>query len=208
MGPGTIYLFLLLGATYAFGMLAVRRQAPLPHRILAWLPGITIPVETLAILVGHFYRNNHWVYNSWLPLECGSLLLVFYKSAGHPATRRLLKWLLLLLPIGIAGCYLVSASFQFINVYALLFFLFCELLGGFVFLTDCLLSSDDASIFKHPLSWTAVGVILYACVFILTHATWIFTIAVTISHAWYSALILLGNTLLYGFMMRTFFALT
>jgi len=206
MEPGTICLFLLLVAAYAVGMLAVGRRGPLPYRILAWLPGITIPVEALALVVGSHFRNNHWVYNGWLPLECGSLLLIFYTGAGHPVTKRLLKWLLLFLPAGMAGCYAVSFTLRSINVYAMLLFLFCELIGGFIFLTDCLLSSDDVSIFRHPLSWTAVGVILYACVFILTHATWVFTITSTISRSWYGGLILLGNTLLYGFMMRTFFA--
>lgn len=206
MAPGTIYLLSLLVATFILGMLTVRRQSSLSYLILAWLPGITIPVEVLAILAGRWYHNNHWLYNSWLPVECGSLLLIFYKGARHPTTRRVLKWLLLLLPLGLAACYAASFSFRILNVYAMLFFLFCELICGFIFLTDSLLSSDDGAIFRHPLSWAAVGMILYACVFILTHATWIFTIAFTISRFWYGMLILLGNTLLYGFMIKTWFA--
>jgi len=206
MAPGTIYLLSLLVAVFILGVLTVRRRPSFSYRVLAWLPGITVPVEVLAILVGRWYHNNHWLYNSWLPVECCALLLIFYKGAGHPATKRLLKWMLLILPLGIAVCYAASFSFRVLNVYAMLFFLFCELICGFIFLTDSLLSSDDGSIFSHPLSWTAVGMILYACVFILTHATWVFGIGFTISRFWYGALVLLGNTLLYGFMIKTWLA--
>jgi hypothetical protein len=128
------YYYSLLAVAGVLGLVTAGRKGSLSLRLVAWLPLITMPVETLALLAGYYYHINHWVYNLWLPLECCCLLLVLYTGARHPVAKRLIGWLLVLLPAGIVAAYCANPSISHINVVAMLFCLFCELIGGFIFI--------------------------------------------------------------------------
>jgi hypothetical protein len=197
------YYYSLVTAAASLGLASAKKSRP--FQMLAWLPLVTLPVEILGWWMALKYHRNHWLYNCWLPLECCWILLIFYIAAGHPITKRLIGWLLVLMPVGMLASYFISFSVLFINVYAMLFYLFWQLIGGCIFLTDCLLSSEDASIFRHPLSWMAACTILCACMFILSHGTWILKLSV--SQPFYELMISIANTLLYGGMILTFIML-
>jgi len=200
------YGYLLYLTSFVCGMVILRRDSPVEYRLLAWLPGITLPVEIFGWVIGHYYHRNHWVYNIFLPLECCVLLLVFYKGVKQPVIRSMSGWLLVLLPAGmIISYWRIHFTVVSINVFALLFYFFLELVGGCLFLTDCLLSGEEASIFSHPLSWTAMGIILYTCIFILTNITWVF--GMIIPRMWYAGLVNLANTFFYGSIILSFIAL-
>lgn len=200
-----IYVYVLILSTFVYGVLTIRRDAPLPYRLLMWLMIATLPTETTAVLVGHYYHINHWVYNIWAPIECAVILLVFYKGTVHPVTREVCGWLLVLLPLGTVVFYLPHFNFLTLNTHEMVFTLFCELISGCVFLVDGLLWGEELSIFRRPLSWMAFGTILYTCVFILTHALWEYILVGPIWH--YELLVIISNTFQYGGFLLTFIAL-
>jgi hypothetical protein len=199
------YMYLLLVVAAWIGLSTTRRLGGRPFRLLAWLPAVTIPVELLGLWTGIRYHRNHWLYNCWMPLECCWVLLVFYLGVRHRLAKRAIGWLLVLMPVGILTMYYVNFMFLTINLYAMLFVLFWQLIGGCIVLADCLLGHEDVAIFRHPLSWMSVGVILYACMFILMYASWVFMPKVNM--VFFVTIVIVANTLFYGGMTLTFLVL-
>jgi hypothetical protein len=197
--------FTLLITTVTLAFAALKRSSPFPYHVLAWMTLATLPVETASVMIAHYYHNNHWLYNLWNPLECLYVLLVFYSGATHPVARRINKVLLCLLPAGIIIAFGVQPHFLKINIYALHFYFFCELICTCVFLIDGLVRSEDHTFFQHPLSWTAVGVALHCLISILCYGMWKFMLQWPMNY--YAGAMIIANALFYIGTMITFIQL-
>jgi hypothetical protein len=199
------YVHACLLFSLVYSLLTVRADSPVPFRLMKWWVILTVPTEIAAILLGYFYHLNHYIYNVWQPIESFLILLMFYKGTTQRVTHRLCGWLLVLLPAGILFIYLVHFVFITLNVPETVFCLFTQLIGACIFLTDSFLWSEELSIFRRPLSWMAMGTILYSCAFILMHGLWDYML---IWPLWrFRAWVSLANTFQYGGVVLSLYAL-
>jgi hypothetical protein len=168
------WILILLITTLVLAFAAVRRSAPLPHRLLKWLIVINLFIEVGAVYLAYRYHNNHWFLNITEVAEPWMLLLIFYLGAVHPITRRINRTILWLMPAGVAVSYAKQPGILVVNTHVLVFYLFSELVSTCVFLIDGLLRSDDHTFFQDPLSWTAAGIALHCFVTTVYYGLWNF----------------------------------
>ncbi|HVV03256.1 MAG TPA: hypothetical protein VHC96_03500 [Puia sp.] len=166
------YYYLLILSSLTYGAMTVRRRSPLSYRLLLWWLIATVPTEVMASVMARVYHNNLCVYNIWEPFDCCMVLLMFYFGIVHKTTRRMFRWLLVLVPAG----FVLFNLWHFIalawHIRSMLFYLFCELIGACLFLIDGLLPGEEQAIFQRSFVWMAFGTILYCIIYILTHALW------------------------------------
>jgi glucan phosphoethanolaminetransferase (alkaline phosphatase superfamily) len=103
--PFYVYDIILISC-FLTGCKLVRKNWSLEYKLLVVLSGITVLIE---ISEQEWYyvlqHHNDWIYNLFLPLECGCLLYVFYRASLHPVIKRLNAVLLMLLPVGAGILY-------------------------------------------------------------------------------------------------------
>ena len=199
------YYYLLILSSLFYGAVTVRRGSPLSFRLLLWWLIATVPTEVTATVLGRLYHDNHWVYLFWEPFDCFMVLLIFYHGMKHGVTKRVC---MCLLALALVGFFIFSLP-HFLkltwNRQGMLFYLFCELVGACLFLTDGLLPGEELSIFKQPIAWVAFGVILYSCMYILIHALWEYI--ATWPRGRYQLLTDIANTFEYAGVAAAFYAL-
>ena len=197
-----VWEYILLITTVILAFRALKRSSPFPYHVLAWMTLASLPVDIISVVLAYRYHNNHWLYNLWNPLECLYVLLVFYSAAIHAVARRINKILLCLLPVGIIITFSVQPHFFQSNIYGMQFYFFCELISTCVFLIDGLVRSEDHTIFRHPLSWTAVGIALHCIVSLLCYGMWKYMLQWPMGY--YIGAMFVANGLFYMGTMVTF----
>jgi len=133
------------------------------------------------------------------------ILLMFYYGIAHRTTRRVYRWLLVLAAVVVLIFSLRHFVTMSLNLSGMLFYLFCELIGACLFLTDGLLPGEERSIFQRPFSWMALGVILFSCAYILIHSLWQYI--ATWPKGRYQTLTDLANTFEYAGVWMTLYSL-
>src|SRR5882757_855858 len=135
-----IFYGALLLSCFLAGCLFVRKNWLLEYKLLVILSGLTLLVESTAMLLVAHRIYHFWLYNLFAPVECGFILYILYRGSIHPAIKRLNAVLLISLPIAIGVAYYLHPVFFRLNEPAGLFYLFAELIAACSFLIDILMN--------------------------------------------------------------------
>jgi len=158
---------------FVFGCILVRRRWPWHYRFLVGLKGFTFVVQWGGMAWSTLTQSsNHWLFNIFIPLECGSYLYLFYKTAAHPVIRRLNGWLMaMVLPL-VAVSFLLVPELTIINQVMGIGCAFFLMISSCSVCIDLLLSEDEVSFFRHPLFWLAGGILFYSISNAIYFVTW------------------------------------
>ena len=160
---------ILLVSCFLTGCIVIRKNWPLENKLLLALTGLTILIEMIEQICFFFLKMTfvEWLYNCFTPVECASLVYIFYRSSEYPAIKRLNAVLLLLLPVGAGFLYYLHPLFITINDHVVVFYLFVELISACSIIIDLLLGQSQSPLTRQPLFWLASGMLFFSGLYIV-----------------------------------------
>lgn len=158
-------------ATFVTGCILFRRSWRPPYKWLLLLVGLNVFVEFFSNAWSKYTgKSNHWMYNSYWPIQSAVLMLIFYSCTVHPKVRRYQGWLLALLPVLLLASWLKAPFFFEINIVALQSCDLLLLLSACGAITDVVLDIEHGTLLRQPLFWLACGALIYSADFVVFYS--------------------------------------
>jgi hypothetical protein len=171
-----VYYLALLLTCFLIGCFSVRKRWTLEYKLLFMLSGLTLLVETPVNLLQLKRIDIRWLYNFFVPIECFTILYLFYRASIHLANKRLNAILLVLVPIAFGLICFRHPPTAPMDEYDSLFYCFAELISAGMFLVDVFLVRSDISLTGRPPFWISLGMLFFCSIFLvievmIMHAT-------------------------------------
>ena len=202
----TDYAFHLLEIVpFLAGCLLWKKDWPLQFRQLAIMMGLTVFVEIVAHVLAIRHHNSMWLYNLFMPVECGSFLYVFFRGAVRPAIRIFNRCLLAAIIPVLVISFLAQPHLLLHNKFRYIIFLFLELLAACSFFIDLLSGGESVYLLRQPLFWLAGGIVPFCCVHIVLFS--LLNYFIPMPQIYYFSWTLVANTFLYSGVTACFICL-
>lgn len=165
----TILIFSTYFLCFITGCITVKDKSPVEYKVLLILMLVTILTESVAFKLIHIDIEPRTLYQFFSPFESACITYAYYRSAVHKVVKRIIGIILVLLPLLIISLRLLPMKFGTAFLFTVMY-AFVELVASCIYMVDILVYRGERPESIRPLFWTACGMILFCCVYILKDA--------------------------------------
>lgn len=194
-------------AAAAIGLASVRKTWTSWYQLLVIMCCATVVSEscTFYFLLRHAFFPA--LYNTWTPIEAFTIAYVLFRETTLQWSRRLLRILLILFPVGLIIYYLFFSDFTKSNMYTDVGGMLLQLIASCAVLVDLLQDMSGVSLYARPKFWLAMGMLISTCIFTLILANRYFIIDKPMGLYYYMPFSFVANTCMYGGIIKCFLLL-
>jgi len=160
-------------AAMASGLLLLRKNWPIPYKMLSALASLTFIVElTGHILWTQFHQNNNWLYNIFVPIQVFTFLWIIYASIQIQKIRKGIRWCFIVMVAGTGITYFWHDSFKMLNNHAITLYWILLIIACCSFYIDAIENTIQIPLLSQPVFWLSSGILFFCAIFVVRTAIW------------------------------------
>lgn len=162
--------FVPLSLSAIFCLKSFWQKWPKPYRLFAILVILSLLTELFAMVwrwnihnmfSWNFSKNNFWIYNFFIIIRLGILLVFFHHILHSPGIKRVISFGGLILVIfGLLNYFFIQGPFQY-NTYNVIFSHIPIIILCLYYFKQLLQETSFIILQKEPLVWMILGTFLY-----------------------------------------------
>lgn len=193
---------------FCVGVLLLRKNWPMPYKLMVALAGVSFVVELGAQILWDRYRyNNNWIYNLFIPIQHLVFFLFIRYSVVTPFFKKAVFLLIYGALLGTLVSYYWHRNFFMLNNIAHTLLFFGQLVAVCCYYLDVVSNNVKLGILHQPPFWLVTGLFFFCVVFVVRFSLWGYIKSLPDYRMVLKYTTVFSNTLLYGGFIFSFICL-
>lgn len=190
------------------GLIMIRRSWPFAYRLLVFICCFIALSELISFACILLHYPSQKFFNIYVSIETITLAYILFCETTLGWSRRLLRVLLIVLPVGLVAAFTLPANgLSISNMYADTLQLLVLIIASCAVLVDILHDMSGTSLYTRPAFWFSLTMLVSSSIFLLLEAFMQYMKNHMGTRPFFMPFIVVANTIMYGGFVKCFLVL-